>query len=511
MDWDGHIKLTDFGLSKEAFTRSSLSGSFCGSPEYMCPEVLSGAGHSLSMDIYTLGALLYEMLIGLPPHYSKNRQEMYRKIVNEPVNIPLWLSKEARDLLKRLLEKDPKKRIGGRTGTQEIREHAFFRGVSWSILLNKQAKPPYSLDLRKSYFDPVFSSMPVNWAEGDGVGEERERALSARVVCWGIGGLEQRLGKVECAAKLGRAKTFKTKENTGRNGEVWKELVDLPKGPLELFQNYTYSRDQQDKSEINALKASSIKVCSVAGESSADEFADLGATRGRELIRVLTRNIRSSSLVKESPEDVESKAPLKKTLCGSSKTRLSKVVAAAETARLIKGRQSKEVESIIRMNDTVNNVISERKRYPDIFLLERLYENKEDLKTSSEEVEVIKLEYEDEPAEINAKAKVESQKALSKACKDANLNEESNATSSFLNRFPRKPNNEYRSGQCGTLKHLQGDIITNDLDNFLKSPVKKTIPAPKAKKSMLGLHLKSSQIKNNSELNYTARVATPKL
>ena len=77
VDWNGHLKLTDFGLSIMNFAKNDLSYTFCGSPEYMSPEMLSQEGHSFALDFYTLGVLLYEMLTGLPPHYNANRFDMY--------------------------------------------------------------------------------------------------------------------------------------------------------------------------------------------------------------------------------------------------------------------------------------------------------------------------------------------------------------------------------------------------------------------------------------------------
>ena len=81
IDLDGHIRITDFGLSKDNFTRRSRATSFCGSPEYMSPEMLNSDYHTRMVDYYALGAILYEMLTGLPPHYSDNREEMYARIV----------------------------------------------------------------------------------------------------------------------------------------------------------------------------------------------------------------------------------------------------------------------------------------------------------------------------------------------------------------------------------------------------------------------------------------------
>ena len=89
LDIDGHLKLADFGLSKNLCSPESLTNSFCGSPEYMSPEMLRpGRVHGRAVDFYALGSLLYEMLTGLPPHFSENRDEMYRKILHSTIEYP---------------------------------------------------------------------------------------------------------------------------------------------------------------------------------------------------------------------------------------------------------------------------------------------------------------------------------------------------------------------------------------------------------------------------------------
>lgn len=87
IDLDGHIKLADFGLSKRLNGRERTY-SFCGSPEYMSPEMLKGEGHDYAVDFYSLGAILFEMLTGLPPFYSTNVNEMYANIVAQPLDLP---------------------------------------------------------------------------------------------------------------------------------------------------------------------------------------------------------------------------------------------------------------------------------------------------------------------------------------------------------------------------------------------------------------------------------------
>ena len=102
MDEKGHVKLTDFGLSKLNFKRIDRAYSFCGSPEYMAPEMLiternrmlgnTPMYHNMCLDFYHLGALLYEILCGLPPFFSEDREKMYKDIIFSSINIPSYLS-----------------------------------------------------------------------------------------------------------------------------------------------------------------------------------------------------------------------------------------------------------------------------------------------------------------------------------------------------------------------------------------------------------------------------------
>ena len=123
LDIDGHVRITDFGLSKEGIDKNGRSYSFCGSPEYMSPEMLKALGHGREVDFYSIGALLFEMLTGLPPFYDSNRSKMYLKILNEDLDLPPYLSRNVKNLLLGLLEKDPTARLGFQHGIEEIKSH----------------------------------------------------------------------------------------------------------------------------------------------------------------------------------------------------------------------------------------------------------------------------------------------------------------------------------------------------------------------------------------------------
>lgn len=166
LDIDGHIKLTDFGLAELNFKHDSVSHTFCGSPEYMSPEMLLRSGHGFPVDLYSLGVLLFEMLTGLTPHYSTNRQEMYNKILSDSVSIPSYVSCQAKSLLEGLLRKDPRERLG-RRGLWEVKRHPYLANIDWHRLLKGEASPPFKPSIKGSNFDEEYISMEVNWSEDE--------------------------------------------------------------------------------------------------------------------------------------------------------------------------------------------------------------------------------------------------------------------------------------------------------------------------------------------------------
>mgnify|MGYP002523966020 CR=1 FL=1 len=166
MDDKGYLKLADFGMAKK-LQEGEKAMSFCGTPEYLAPEIITLEGHDKSADWWSFGILLFEMLCGLPPFYVENLDKMYDMIKNSSVKFPkrINLSEEAKDLIKKLLEKNPKKRLGSQSGIEEIKKHPFFAGIDFDLILQKKIPAPFIPDLQNGtdvqYFDEEFTNEEV--------------------------------------------------------------------------------------------------------------------------------------------------------------------------------------------------------------------------------------------------------------------------------------------------------------------------------------------------------------
>lgn len=161
LDLDGHVRLADFGLAKDHMQEGALTYSFCGSPEYMSPEMLEKRGHGRAVDYYSLGALLYEMMTGLPPFYSSSRTKMYKQIAQMPLKIPPFVSQNAKSMLESLLCKNPTERLGSRFGIEEIKAHPWCAKIKWDKLLSHKILPPFRPNFKTSNFDPQYLQMSL--------------------------------------------------------------------------------------------------------------------------------------------------------------------------------------------------------------------------------------------------------------------------------------------------------------------------------------------------------------
>jgi len=148
IDSDGYLKIIDYGLAK-MIGQEELSMSFCGTPEYLAPEMVNRTGHDKNVDWWALGVLIYEMLIGVTPFYNRNRNMLLMKIKNGKVIFPdrtryrIDYSDEIVDLIAKLLHKDKEQRLGFKGDGEEILAHPFFASLDIKGLYNKTVVPPF--------------------------------------------------------------------------------------------------------------------------------------------------------------------------------------------------------------------------------------------------------------------------------------------------------------------------------------------------------------------------------
>jgi serum/glucocorticoid-regulated kinase 2 len=167
LDDSGHVCLTDFGLAKE-MEAGDKAHTFCGTPEYLAPEIVQALGHDKAVDWWSLGILLYELTVGIPPFYSQNVNEMYNKIQHGVLRFPPFLSEGCKQLIIGLLNRDPKKRMGSENDVEDLKAHAFFMGQpewNWDKVYNKEFEAPFKPNVSgeddTSNFDEEFLREPV--------------------------------------------------------------------------------------------------------------------------------------------------------------------------------------------------------------------------------------------------------------------------------------------------------------------------------------------------------------
>ncbi|KAL6111862.1 prkcd [Pungitius sinensis] len=168
LDKDGHIKIADFGMCKERVFGDVRATTFCGTPDYIAPEILLGQKYTFSVDWWSFGVLVYEMLIGQSPFQGDDEDELFESIRSDTPHYPRWITKEAKNLIEQLFERDPTRRLGV---VRDIRAHPFFKTINWPALENREMDPPFKPKVKSpsdsSNFDREFLSEKPRLSHAD--------------------------------------------------------------------------------------------------------------------------------------------------------------------------------------------------------------------------------------------------------------------------------------------------------------------------------------------------------
>uniref|UniRef100_A0A673NJ41 protein kinase C n=1 Tax=Sinocyclocheilus rhinocerous TaxID=307959 RepID=A0A673NJ41_9TELE len=144
LDTEGYVKIADFGLCKEGMGHGDRTSTFCGTPEFLAPEILTDTSYTRAVDWWGLGVLIYEMLVGESPFPGDDEEEVFDSIVNDEVRYPRFLSTEAIGIMRRLLRRNPEKRLGSsERDAEDIKKQPFFRNIDWDALLQRRVPPPF--------------------------------------------------------------------------------------------------------------------------------------------------------------------------------------------------------------------------------------------------------------------------------------------------------------------------------------------------------------------------------
>ncbi|XP_077596111.1 cGMP-dependent protein kinase 1 isoform X4 [Stigmatopora nigra] len=167
LDVRGYVKLVDFGFARE-MVRGEKTYSFVGTPEYMAPEIIKNQGHDFAVDFWSLGILIYELLVGSPPFSSSEPQKIYAKILDGVLNYPPYLSEAAKSIISKLCRPRPGQRLGNtKNGIKDVRHHRWFSNMNWHKLRMAQLDAPTIRLIRKGPCYINFDRFPQDQTKAE--------------------------------------------------------------------------------------------------------------------------------------------------------------------------------------------------------------------------------------------------------------------------------------------------------------------------------------------------------
>lgn len=241
LDATGHVALCDFGLSKPDLGAGQLTNTFCGTTEYLAPEILlDEMGYSKLVDFWSLGVLLFEMCCGWSPFYAEDTQQMYRNICFGKIKFPRGaISDNGKQFVKGLLNRNPKHRLGAQNDAQDLKDHPFFNDMDWDALAHKRIAPVFKplVESNESVanFDPEFTNADIREVAGFPISEDELEGLGPSSI-----------------------KAYTQSDNTTPNGvdikkkERKSENEPLSKSIQEKFRGFSYSGTYE--SSVDALE-----------------------------------------------------------------------------------------------------------------------------------------------------------------------------------------------------------------------------------------------------------------
>ncbi|EUC67414.1 Serine/Threonine kinase catalytic domain protein [Rhizoctonia solani AG-3 Rhs1AP] len=241
LDATGHVALCDFGLSKPDLPSGQLTNTFCGTTEYLAPEVLlDDHGYSKLVDFWSLGVLLFEMCCGWSPFYAEDTQQMYKNICFGKIRFPRGvIGEDGKQFVKGLLNRNPKHRLGAHRDAEELKEHPFFKTIDWVALAQKQVPPPFKpsveSDESTACFDPEFTSADLKETGVDALLDEDDPSDQWVASVGATNGRPSFNGPNGGAKGMEITNTAATKKSQRERGSP------LTKSVQENFRGFTYS------------------------------------------------------------------------------------------------------------------------------------------------------------------------------------------------------------------------------------------------------------------------------